>query len=263
VVHDLEYIKTIKQLKMKTILNLKPYVILFIAAFAMTSCLDSDDAQFMVYGAGYVAQEVTELRENEISSKFIPILYVSSSAYDHQINSCACKSPSGEMIPLTKMNEYIWVSNTLFTGFSDLSSVNGSYTLTATNLDNEMVSGTAMVSASKSMRSKFKGTVTYDPETKKITADFVGEVKDADTYAIILEEEKYSFFKIYLKTYTAENLKISEWKAEYTLTDRDLTGLASGTYRLSVVAGIKMDANGSSAFSIYQEGIQSDRVTKE
>ena len=35
--------KTIKQLKMKTILNLKQYVILLVAAFAMTSCLDSDD----------------------------------------------------------------------------------------------------------------------------------------------------------------------------------------------------------------------------
>lgn len=248
---------------MKTILNLKQYVILFIATFAMTSCLDSDDAQFMVYGAGYVAQEITELGENDISSKFIPILYVSSSSYDHQINTCACKSPSGEMVPLTKMNEYIWVSNTLFTGFSDLSSVSGSYTLTATNLDNETVSGTATVSASKSMGSKFKGTITYDPETRKISADFVGEVKDADTYAIILEEKQYSFFKTYLKTYTAEALKTADWKAEYTLTDSDLVGLTNGTYRLSVAAGIKMNTTSGFAFNIYQEGIRTDRVTIE
>ena len=42
--------KTIKQLKMKTILNLKQYVILLVAAFAMTSCLDSDDPDFQVIG---------------------------------------------------------------------------------------------------------------------------------------------------------------------------------------------------------------------
>lgn len=49
--------KTIKQLKMKTILNLKQYVILLVAAFAMTSCLDSDDPDFQfIGGGGYIIQ---------------------------------------------------------------------------------------------------------------------------------------------------------------------------------------------------------------
>ena len=52
--------KTIKQLKMKTILNLKQYVILLVAAFAMTSCLDSDDPAFQVAGTGYVIQTISE-----------------------------------------------------------------------------------------------------------------------------------------------------------------------------------------------------------
>lgn len=37
---------------MKTILNLKQYVILLVAAFAMTSCLDSDDPDFQFIGGG-------------------------------------------------------------------------------------------------------------------------------------------------------------------------------------------------------------------
>lgn len=41
---------------MKTILNLKQYVILLVAAFAMTSCLDSDDPDFQVVGGGYIIQ---------------------------------------------------------------------------------------------------------------------------------------------------------------------------------------------------------------
>ena len=45
---------------MKTILNLKQYVILLVAAFATTSCLDSDDPAFQVAGMGYVIQTVNE-----------------------------------------------------------------------------------------------------------------------------------------------------------------------------------------------------------
>ena len=42
---------------MKTILNLKQYVILLVAAFAMTSCLDSDDPDFQfIGGGGYIIQ---------------------------------------------------------------------------------------------------------------------------------------------------------------------------------------------------------------
>ena len=60
--------KTIKQLKMKTILNLKQYVILLVAAFAMTSCLDSDDPAFQVAGTGYVGLSLAVLlsQHNEV-----------------------------------------------------------------------------------------------------------------------------------------------------------------------------------------------------
>jgi hypothetical protein len=71
--------KTIKQLKMKTILNLKQYVILLVAAFAMTSCLDSDDPAFQVAGTGYVIQTISEQtasgeEEATITSRFTPII---------------------------------------------------------------------------------------------------------------------------------------------------------------------------------------------
>lgn len=49
---------------MKTILNLKQYVILLVAAFATTSCLDSDDPAFQVAGMGYVIQTVNEKTGN-------------------------------------------------------------------------------------------------------------------------------------------------------------------------------------------------------
>ena len=67
--------KTIKQLKMKTILNLKQYVILLVAAFAMTSCLDSDDPDFQfIGGGGYIIQTVTAVEEATITSRFTPMI---------------------------------------------------------------------------------------------------------------------------------------------------------------------------------------------
>ena len=65
---------------MKTILNLKQYVILLVAAFATTSCLDSDDPAFQVAGMGYVIQTVNEKTGNgeeeaTITSRFTPIIW--------------------------------------------------------------------------------------------------------------------------------------------------------------------------------------------
>ena len=48
---------------MKTILNLKQYVILLVAAFAMTSCLDSDDPAFQVQGPGFLSKTISDKRD--------------------------------------------------------------------------------------------------------------------------------------------------------------------------------------------------------
>ena len=82
---------------MKTILNLKQYVILLVAAFAMTSCLDSDDPDFQVVGTGYVIQSVSEVPGAEetttIRSKFTPVIYAGA---NEPMTKCSVKAPGGE-----------------------------------------------------------------------------------------------------------------------------------------------------------------------
>lgn len=100
---------------MKTILNLKQYVILLVAAFAMTSCLDSDDPDFQVVGTGYVIQSVSEVPGEEetttIRSKFTPVIYAGA---NEPMTKCSVKAPGGESILMTQIENfggYYWLSN--------------------------------------------------------------------------------------------------------------------------------------------------------
>ena len=113
VVRNHEYFETIKQLKMKTILNLKQYVVLLIAAFAMTSCLDSEDDPFTIGGTGYIQQVViTEGEDGKAtSSEFTPVILVMG---NEVINSCSGTFPSGNKFTMTQTtgNPYYWITNT-------------------------------------------------------------------------------------------------------------------------------------------------------
>ena len=104
---------------MKTILNLKQYVILLVAAFAMTSCLDSDDPAFQVAGTGYVIQTISEQtasgeEEATITSRFTPIILAGA---NEPMTKCSVKAPGGESILMTQLDGYsgiTWVSNTSY-----------------------------------------------------------------------------------------------------------------------------------------------------
>lgn len=68
---------------MKTILNLKQYMLLLVTAFAMTSCLDSDDPDFKYWEVDIFNKQLflTEVRKTQrirksptIISEFTPII---------------------------------------------------------------------------------------------------------------------------------------------------------------------------------------------
>ena len=118
---------------MKTILNLKQYVVLLIAAFAMTSCLDSEDDPFTIGGTGYIQQVViTEGEDGKAtSSEFTPVILVMG---NEVINSCSGTFPSGNKFTMTQTtgNPYYWITNTsLVMPSSTIPS--GTFTISASN----------------------------------------------------------------------------------------------------------------------------------
>lgn len=81
---------------MKTILNLKQYVILLVAAFAMTSCLDSDDPDFQFIGGGGYIIQVTP-------TTFFPMI----AAYANEPMTNGCKISNGKTnVSLTDIEGY-------------------------------------------------------------------------------------------------------------------------------------------------------------
>lgn len=251
-------IKTIKQLKMKTILNLKQYMLLLVAAFAMTSCLDSDDPDFQILGSGYIQQTIisdgsTENTEDTedptIISKFTPI--IAASAYYGTINSCDVTSPSGSKIAMTQLtsNPYLWVTNTAYSsGSSTLP--RGTFQISATDPEGATSSLPISINNTTEMETKLVGDIKFENNT--ITATF-NEVKNATNYQVILKPKKSSvyFESLTIASYSASELKNADWKVsinESTYSTKT-QAIAEGTYVLAIAATI----NYSNSILLYQE----------
>ena len=251
-------IKTIKQLKMKTILNLKQYMLLLAAAFAMTSCLDSDDPDFQILGSGYIQQTIvsngsTENTEDTedptIISEFTPI--IAASAYYGTINSCYVTSPSGSKITMTQLtsNPYLWVTNTVYSsGSSTLPS--GTFQISATDPEGATSSLPISINNTTEMKTKLVGDIKFENNT--ITATF-NEVKNATNYQVILKPKKSSvyFESLTIASYSASELKNTNWKVsinESTYSTKT-QAIAEGTYVLVIAATI----NYSNSILLYQE----------
>ena len=131
---------------MKTILNLKQYVILLVAAFAMTSCLDSDDPDFQFIGGGGYIIQVTP-------TTFFPMI----AAYANEPMTNGCKISNGKTnVSLTDIEGYQKMGvqtdpNVQQMLATELTDVTGQYTLEATNSEGKTAQTWISLSASKGM----------------------------------------------------------------------------------------------------------------
>ena len=243
---------------MKTILNLKQYVILLVAAFAMTSCLDSDDPDFQVAGTGYIAQT-----NNGSSSKFFPIVTISA----NEPMSGGCQVSNGKTnVSLKDIEGY--AKQAVQTDVStqeilakDLTEVTGQYTIKATNSAGENAESWFSLSASKGMEPLESEIVCG--EDGKITAYFK-VAKEADYYYIFLQKDRYDLTKYGLKYWSETELKKAplETEGQYkdyyklTLNVSDLLSgsveLTAGRYRVVTAAAITSTTYGN--FVVLQEG---------
>jgi len=241
---------------MKTILNLKQFVILLIAAFAMTSCLDSDDPDFQfISGTGYIMQ-VTP-------TTFFPMIV----AYANEPMTNGCKISNGKTsVELTdiegysKMGVQTNVSVQLMRA-TELANVTGQYTLEATNSEGKTTQTWMSLSASKGM-GKLDAEIECGDDGK-ITAYFK-LVEEADYYYIFLQKDSYDFTKYGLKYWSETDLKKEtlETKGRYkdyyklSLNVSDLLSssveLAAGRYRVVAAAAITGTSYGN--FVVLQEG---------
>ncbi len=255
--------KTIKQLKMKTILNLKQYVILLVAAFAMTSCLDSDDPDFQFIGGGGYIIQVTP-------TTFFPMI----AAYANEPMTNGCKISNGKTnVSLTDIEGYQKMGvqtdpNVQQMLATELTNVTGQYTLEATNSEGKTAQTWISLSASKGM-GKLDAKIECSDDGK-ITAYFK-LAEEVDYYYIFLQKDSYDFTKYGLKYWSETDLKkvTPETEEPYkdyyklSLNVSDLLSssaeLAAGRYRVVAAAAITGTSYGD--FVVLQEGAY-DTYTK-
>ncbi|RHR83003.1 hypothetical protein DWW52_03880 [Odoribacter sp. AF15-53] len=250
VVRNHEYFETIKQLKMKTILNLKQYVVLLIAAFAMTSCLDSEDDPFTIGGTGYIQQVViTEGEDGKAtSSEFTPVILVMG---NEVINSCSGTFPSGNKFTMTQTtgNPYYWITNTsLVMPSSTIPS--GTFTISASNQEGEGATFPVSINNTTEMKTRLVGNIQLESNT--IKAEF-NKVENATNYWIILKQKKSdSYFEsvAIIASYSESQLATTRAVTidENTYASK-VSNLTAGTYYLTIAATI----NSSSQILLYQE----------
>ena len=240
---------------MKTILNLKQYVILLVTAFAMASCLGSNDPDFTVGGVGYVIQTVYEIpgeaEATTISSRFTPVIYAVA---NEPMTRCSVKAPGGESILMTQMESfggYYWLSNLSYNSSMD-KLPSGTFTITAYNQDEEPAQGTAVINNTTEMKTKLKGNVECNDAV--ITAIF-NKVEGATDYFVVLKKSSSSTLydnSVIVASYKDAALdnnserKITLPESEYS---SKITSLEAGSYYLTIAAAIAS----SSSIVLYQE----------
>lgn len=239
---------------MKTILNLKQYVILLVTAFAMASCLGSNDPDFTVGGIGYVIQTVREMpgeaEATTISSRFTPVIYAVA---NEPMTRCSVKAPGGESILMTQMESFgghYWLSNLSYNSSMD-KLPSGTFTITAYNQDEEPAQGTAVINNTTEMKTKLKGNVECNDAV--ITAIF-NKVEGATDYFVVLKKSSSSTLydnSVIVASYKDAALDNSERKI--TLPESEysskITSLEAGSYYLTIAAAIVS----SSSVVLYQE----------
>ena len=249
---------------MKTILNLKQYVILLVAAFAMTSCLDSDDPDFQVVGTGYVIQSVSEVPGEEetttIRSKFTPVIYAGA---NEPMTKCSVKAPGGESILMTQIENfggYYWLSNFSYNSSMD-KLPSGTFKITSYNQEEEPAQGVAVINNTTEMKAKLKGNVEF--KDAKITATF-NKVEGATDYFVMIKKSSSSTLydnAIIVASYKDAALDKSE--RTITLLESEYSSkvatLDAGSYYLTIAAAIV-----SSSFPVlYQESDVHTVFTKD
>ena len=168
---------------MKTILNLKQYVILLVAAFAMTSCLDSDDPDFQVVGGGYIIQV-----NNTSTPSFFPMVTISA----NEPMSGGCQVSNGKTnVSLKDIEGYAKQAvqtdaSTQILLAKELTEVTGQYTIKAVNGAGEAAESWFSLSASKGMGALESKIECGDDG--KITAYFK-LAEEADYYYIFLQKD--------------------------------------------------------------------------
>jgi len=111
---------------MKTLAQLKRFMLLGILGVAVSGCLDSDnDPEFQISGGCYVIQRNGENGDNLIKD-FTPYVYVAGNG---KLSDVEVKSADNRISGRIVGNSY-WESN--MKSVSDITDLNGSYTVTAT-----------------------------------------------------------------------------------------------------------------------------------
>ena len=251
--------KTIKQLKMKTILNLKQYVILLVAAFAMTSCLDSDDPDFQVVGGGYIIQV-----NNTSTPSFFPMVTISANepmSGGGQVSNGKTNVSLKDIEGYAKQAVQTDASTQILLA-KELTEVTGQYTIKAVNGAGEAAESWFSLSASKGMGALESKIECGDDG--KITAYFK-LAEEADYYYIFLQKDSYDLSKYGSKYWSETDLKKvePEMNGQYegyyklVLNVSDLlssssTELASGRYK--VIAAAAITGTNYTNFLVLQEG---------
>lgn len=242
---------------MKTFLNLKQYLILFAAIFSLTSCLKSDDPDFVVYAYGCVKQDVTEIPgatpEDQATyrSKFTPYLFAQS---NEALNSC---SVSGATVILMKNIDnygYNWK-----TSMSSPSSEfpNGNYVVTGTNAGGKQAQmAVSFSSSSKTMGNKLEGNIVYTDG--KLTFEF-NKVENATAYLVVAKSSSdATYFEFTpIQEYTEAQISTGALTLEKSSIDSKIT--QAGKYDLTTIAIV----SSNSGNLVYQEGDQSASYTRE
>lgn len=237
---------------MKTFLNLKQYLILFAAIFSLTSCLKSDDPDFQIGGGACVKQEVTKIpgvdgAEATYSSRFTPLIFVQGYNYE-QITSCTVSGGTTMLMGKVDDYGYVW-QTTMLSSSPDFP--NGTYVITATNVEGEQTQTSASFSSSsQTMKNKLEGSITY--ASGKLTFEF-NKVENATAYRVMakrsLSDATYFEF-IPIQDYTEAQISTGELSLEKSSIDSKIT--QTGNYDLITVAVV----SSNSGNLVYQEGDQ-------
>lgn len=245
---------------MKTILNLKQCLILFAAVFSLTSCLKSDDPDFQIYGGACVKQELTKIsgvdgEEATYSSKFKPLIFIRGYNYE-QITNCTVSGGTGTTMLMGKVDDYgyIWQTSVIS---SSTDFPNGTYVVTATDVEGEQAQTSASFSSSsQTMKNKLEGSIAY--ESNKLTFEF-NKVENATAYIVVAKSSSdATFFEFTtIQEYTEAQISNGALSLEKSSIDSKIT--QAGKYELTTIAIV----SSNSGNLVYQENDKSVSYTRE
>lgn len=220
-------------------------------ALFTTSCLETSDSEtFQPSVTGYVIQSYAA----DSSLVFSPFFSVSSNLATEALQTVTFTGLNTNFA-MTKASDYVFVNNPDLYKTTELSKLNGTYTITATSTNNTVSTSTITISiADADTLGVVRATnLTYDGTTVKVS---VPKVKNAASYGVILVP--------FEKGDTPQRVSTYFFRPNYTTMSADSVVSYSVSFSQSQLgsdsAYIRAYATGSSG--LYQESSQLVRIAK-